>query len=126
MFNFLSYLITILGLLYAYLYHLKNFIFYFSAYWNKFFNLTMTYRQESDVPYGYGHITRIKDHPTDEVELNAFIEKFGQENLQLRGNKSKSVAWFVSNCFSMSGREDYVNELKKYMQVIFSGFLITF
>ena len=80
----------------------------------------MTYRQDSDVPYRYGHITRIKDHPTGEVDLSAFIEKFGRDNWQLRGNKSKSVAWFVSNCFSKSGREDYVNELKKYIQVIFS------
>ena len=86
----------------------------------------MTYRQESDVSYRYGHIKRIKDHPTDKVNLSAFIERFGQENFQLNGKKSKSVAWFVTNCYSASGREDYVNELKKYIQVIFYNCFIIF
>ena len=82
----------------------------------------MTFRQDSDFPFLYGHIDKIKDHPTDQSTLNAFIEKFGQENSALKGEKKKAVAWFVSNCNSESLREDYVNELKKHIQVIYRAF----
>ena len=52
-----------------------------------------------------------------ENELKDFIEKFGQENSELAGKKSKAVAWFVSNCNADSKREDYVTELEKHIQV---------
>jgi hypothetical protein len=32
-------------------------------------------------------------------------------------NKTKLVAWIVSNCHSNSGRERYVEELKKHISV---------
>ena len=32
-------------------------------------------------------------------------------------NKTKLVAWVVSHCSAGSGRDDYVNELKKYITV---------
>lgn len=35
--------------------------------------------------------------------------------------KKKSVAWFVSNCFTSSERERYVAELKKYIEVDIFG-----
>ena len=77
----------------------------------------MTFRLDSDFPFLYGHIDKIEDHSTDESAVNALIEKFGQENSELKGNKNKAVAWFVSNCNSESLREDYVNELMKHIQV---------
>ena len=85
--------------------------------WNGFFNWTMTYRMDSDFPFLYGHIEKVKERPTDETELNELIEKFGQENSGLAGSKSKAVAWFVSNCEADSRREDYVKELEKHIQV---------
>ena len=78
----------------------------------------MTFRQDSDFPFLYGHIDKIKDHSAEKSAVNALIEKFGQENSELKGNKNKAVAWFASNCNSESLREDYVNELKKHIQVI--------
>ena len=77
----------------------------------------MTYRQDSDFPFRYGHIRQLKDHSTDENELEDLIESFGQENSDLKGSKSKPVAWFVSNCNAESKREDYVKELAKHIQV---------
>jgi hypothetical protein len=32
-------------------------------------------------------------------------------------NKTKAVAWFVSNCGARNGRLDYAKELQKYIQV---------
>ena len=32
-------------------------------------------------------------------------------------NKTKLVAWVVSNCGAGNGRDDYVNELSKYITV---------
>lgn len=32
-------------------------------------------------------------------------------------NKTKKVAWFVSNCGARNGRLNYAHELQKYIQV---------
>jgi hypothetical protein len=50
-------------------------------------------------------------------ELGRMIETFGVENKAVANGKKKAVAWFVSNCASESGREIYVDKLKKYIQV---------
>ena len=39
------------------------------------------------------------------------------ENLRRRQNKTKMVAWFVSNCDSWNKRLDYAKTLAKYIQV---------
>lgn len=36
-------------------------------------------------------------------------------------NKTKKVAWFVSNCGARNGRLNYAHELRKYIQVIFKN-----
>ena len=35
-------------------------------------------------------------------------------------SKSKNVAWFVSNMHALNKRLDYVNEISKYIQVLYS------
>lgn len=35
--------------------------------------------------------------------------------------KSLKVAWFVSNCFTANGRQDYANELAKHIEVDIFG-----
>lgn len=37
--------------------------------------------------------------------------------LNIIRNKTKLVAWIVSNCDSKSGRNSYANQLKKYINV---------
>lgn len=37
-------------------------------------------------------------------------------------NKTKKVAWFVSNCGARNGRLNYAHELQKYIEVIWSAF----
>lgn len=74
-----------------------------------FFNLTMSFRRDSDVHFPYGQYDLL-ENPLSDLELNEMIA------LKLE-NKSKPVAWFVSNCYSKSRREQYVAELQKYIQV---------
>ncbi|XP_022237058.1 alpha-(1,3)-fucosyltransferase C-like, partial [Limulus polyphemus] len=79
--------------------------------WQKFdglFNWTMTYREDSDIPVRYGHICEgtlpVKTHDND------FLEK-----------KDKDVVWIVSNCHTLSKREEYVRKLKAFISVDIYG-----
>jgi alpha-1,3-fucosyltransferase len=78
----------------------------------------MTYRQDADIRKQYGVIQKIKEHPTIATELNHYINSFGIDHRHISENKTKKIAWFVSNCYSKSGREKYVKELQEYIEVI--------
>ena len=50
--------------------------------------------------------------------LESFIKDFGEKNRHLarknrRNSTNAQAAWFVSNCRSFSGREDFVEKLKR-------------
>ena len=54
------------------------------------------------------------------------IQQFGEENKDLAVKEGKNAnsglaAWFVSNCNTYSGREDFVEKLKKYIPVDIYG-----
>jgi len=51
------------------------------------------------------------------ADIQLSLSKSQRELNAILSNKTKGVAWIVSNCRSNSGREQYVTELKKYMQV---------
>ena len=73
------------------------------------FNLTMTYRHDSDIPIPYGSFTAgASNRASDEVQ-------------SLVAGKTKLVAWFVSNCRTSSKREEYVKKLQKYIPVDIYG-----
>ena len=38
------------------------------------------------------------------------------QNVNYAGNKTKKVAWFVSNCGARNGRLQYAQELSKYIR----------
>jgi hypothetical protein len=69
-------------------------------------NWTMSYRQDSDIFTPYGKILKC-----DKNLKNKY--KFYEKN--------KSIAWIVSNCKTKSGREVYVEELRKYINVDIYG-----
>ena len=75
------------------------------------YNLTMTYRQDSDIPIPYSSFkkTENRKEPTSRYLVNYAL------------GKSKKVAWVVSNCNTNSNREEYVGELKKYIEVDIYG-----
>ncbi len=92
-----------------------------------FFNWTMTYRSDSDIPRPYGWIERNnvpksyapwrekpkpKWLPYDEAEFKESL-KFRNSSFLARAQRPKLVAWIVSNCHTSSRREDYVKLLQK-------------
>ena len=89
--------------------------------WPGFFNWTMTFRQDSDLPFNYGGFELTKPHPTEETELKKYIDDFGRKNTHLakkkNGKKEPKIAWFVSNCRSHGEREKYVDALQKHLHV---------
>ena len=99
-----------------------------STQWTKFFNWTMTYREDSTFFHPYASITSLtnnddddkqQQHPPVGPELDEYIRKFGLANRdKMSKGKTKKVAWFVSNCNSVSGREAFTKELQKYIEVI--------
>ena len=62
-------------------------------------------------------IKQIKHHPLEGELLDAQIKSYGIEHAGATKHKTKAIAWFVSNCYSKSGREEYVKELQKYIKV---------
>ncbi|KFM80284.1 Glycoprotein 3-alpha-L-fucosyltransferase A, partial [Stegodyphus mimosarum] len=69
------------------------------------FNWTMSYRSNSDVTVKYGIIMPLNKNQQKQVNLEEFEQK------------SKNIVWFVSDCSTDSRREEYVNELKKFIDI---------
>ncbi|KAL1439443.1 hypothetical protein MTO96_010256 [Rhipicephalus appendiculatus] len=71
------------------------------------FNWTYTYRLDSDVPHPYFTVhSRRSDAPQAE-----------EGHSPSTVNRSRLVAWVVSNCRTPSRREEYVAELRKHVTV---------
>lgn len=83
----------------------------FKEYYNMI-NWTATYRRDSTIVTPY-------ERWTPNVTLTARL-KMGPFP-DYAGNKSRKVAWFVSNCGTQNGRSKYVEELRKYIQVDIYG-----
>ncbi|XP_046546800.1 glycoprotein 3-alpha-L-fucosyltransferase A-like [Haliotis rubra] len=78
----------------------------FRSDWNGRFNWTLTYRLDSDIPFPYNRIL----YTGGTVNISDVLRR-----------KSRSIAWFVSNCGTPSKREVYVKELRKYIDVDIYG-----
>ena len=79
--------------------------------YNGIFNLTMTYRKDSDAPVPYGLVTNTPPDRLTAKELN-----------ELTAGKTNLIAWFVSNCGpTHSRREEYAKELQRYVPVDIYG-----
>ncbi|XP_055936633.1 glycoprotein 3-alpha-L-fucosyltransferase A-like [Argiope bruennichi] len=71
---------------------------------NNIFNWTMSYKRNSDIIAKYGFTM-----PSSDVAPFSYSTIFKR--------KPKNVVWFVSDCSTDSKREDYVSELKKYIDI---------
>ncbi|KAK6969947.1 alpha-(1 3)-fucosyltransferase C [Biomphalaria glabrata] len=80
------------------------------SYWNSKFNLTISYRTDSDIFEAYG-ILHFKPRPI-EARPNYY---------DIAKNKTKTVLWFVSNCDTPSKRNIYVKQMQKIIDVDIFG-----
>ena len=71
-----------------------------------FFNLTSTFRSDSDLPSQYFS-----------TELRSIACDHCLPNSSLLLNKTKLMVWIVSHCKTQSKREDYMAELSQYINV---------
>jgi len=79
-----------------------------------FFNLTMTYRSDSDIFWRYGFVERLANAPVTSQQMAA--AKRNNTTNWAQG-KSKLAVWFVSHCKTDSRREFYVHVLQKFMHL---------
>jgi alpha-1,3-fucosyltransferase len=100
--------------------------YYNTSQLTEFFNWTMTYRMDSDIPLLYGRILPKETAPRTPQEIMRYremaknISSSSWLKSELR-NKTKTIAWMVSHCQTHSQREAYVEELRKYIDVDIYG-----
>ncbi|XP_045504834.1 alpha-(1,3)-fucosyltransferase C-like isoform X2 [Colias croceus] len=85
-----------------------------------FFNWTSTYKLDSDLPYPYIQIKNLDGQIVGPEKNMTWEETPGgiSEDLFYRiQNKTKAVAWFVSNCKSRNNRLELAKELQKALSV---------
>lgn len=75
-----------------------------------FFNVTMTYRRDSDIPFPYGGYWV---EPSTAKRLGFAPENLPYDEETILSGKSKPIFWLVSNCFTKSRREVAVEKLKQ-------------
>ena len=77
-----------------------------------FFNWSISYRQDADIQLRYGSIRPLRHGVEDRRTRNGI-----RINKQSKNGSSAIVAWMASHCATNSKREDYVRELRKYIDV---------
>ena len=115
--------------------------------WRNFFNWTMTYRLDSDIPYPYGSVV-LQPSLSDTILTNSTssadkimgniprlqIDRINTalHNISLSGRpgkpyrtifrrKSRGAAWLVSHCVTASKREKYVHLMKRQIRIDIYG-----
>ncbi|XP_063831724.1 alpha-(1,3)-fucosyltransferase C-like [Ostrinia nubilalis] len=83
--------------------------------WDNYFNLTWTYRLDSDIRWSY--ITVLDKNGTvvgPKVDMNWVdpMDPAPESVMKVIKGKNKTAAWFVSHCKSKGKREDYVDKLQ--------------
>ena len=87
-------------------------------FYNDFFNLTMTYRRDSDIDWPYGTIETLPGAPFTDEEVAQARRNVTRNYAQ---GKTKLAVWFVSHCKTDSRREFYVHVLKQRSRIDIFG-----
>ncbi|XP_075991422.1 alpha-(1,3)-fucosyltransferase C-like [Anticarsia gemmatalis] len=88
--------------------------------WDRYFNWTWTYKLNSDAVWGYMVVRNASNHiigPSSNISWinEEYMAPVGDNIKAKLTNKSRAVAWFVSNCNTLSKREQYVTKLQHYI-----------
>lgn len=75
---------------------------------NNFYNWTMSYRLDSDIPRRHGWV----------IEQKTNYKLPGKDFVR---NKTRPIAWFMSNCQSVNMREHLASQIQKYIDVDIYG-----
>lgn len=89
-------------------------------YLNHFFNWTMTYRLDSDISAYYFHVYDNSGKfvaPAENPQWKQPDFNHLKNYSDIYKRKKTPIAWFVSNCNSASGRENYVWSLQRFLHV---------
>ncbi|XP_060575165.1 alpha-(1,3)-fucosyltransferase C-like [Ruditapes philippinarum] len=91
-----------------------------------YFNWTMTYRTDSDIPFLYGtivsndeqnytdYLNNVGRKRRNELHINKDLDK---DYSALYKQKDKGVFWIVSHCSTKSKREKYVDKMRENIKV---------
>ena len=74
------------------------------------YNYTASYRRDSVLVTPYEKYVKVRVDDKQEHPQKDYAS-----------GKNKSVAWFASNCLTVNGRREYVEELRKYIDVDIYG-----
>uniref|UniRef100_A0A1L8E1Y9 Fucosyltransferase n=2 Tax=Nyssomyia neivai TaxID=330878 RepID=A0A1L8E1Y9_9DIPT len=89
------------------------------------YNITMSYRRDSDIYWPYGFISKQNitylSAVNEENWMNPEFEEVEYELLQKIWIKNKTAAWFVSNCKDKSNRMQLVQAMQKTIDVDIYG-----
>lgn len=92
---------------------------------DNWFNLTATFKPNSDIVVSYTSIKSLSDISRD---MSTFLEYYTKDSrffekklLKTELSKKSLALWFVSHCSTSSRREDYIQELQKYIPVDIYG-----
>ena len=78
-----------------------------------YFNWTMTYKRNADIWFPYGRVVAFRSN-----RPLAALESQWLEDVRMKTGK---VFWIASKCRTMSRREEYVDELRQYIDVDIYG-----
>ncbi|XP_046802714.1 alpha-(1,3)-fucosyltransferase C-like [Lucilia cuprina] len=87
-----------------------------------FYNLTMTYRMDSDILWPYNWFadkeTGMRIIPAEYPQWRSVPDSYNDTTIwQLWPHKTEMAAWFVSHCKTQSRREKLAKILRKYIEV---------
>jgi len=89
---------------------------------DNYYNLTMTYRMDSDIKWDYGRVLKTETEeviaPSKNPQWLIPDDQFFDENyFKIYVNKTKSIAWFASNCEAFNKRQDLVKKMQQLIDI---------